>query len=80
VLKTDTEKLYDRLSARGYSEQKRAENMECEIMQIVAEAAKESYPPEMVHELSSNTVEDLENNVDRIVSWLDAWRQNNCAR
>jgi adenylate kinase len=51
--------------------------MECEIMQVVAESARESYPPEAVHELSSNTVEDMDSNVDRIVAWLDAWKQNN---
>jgi adenylate kinase len=62
---------------RGYNDKKRSENMECEIMQVVAESARESYPPEAVHELSSNTVEDMDSNVDRIVAWLDAWKQNN---
>lgn len=77
VLRTNTEVLFDRLQERGYSEKKRTENMECEIMEIVSEAAKESYAVEIVHELQSNTIEELESNVDRVVSWIDAWKANN---
>ena len=77
VLRTNTEVLFDRLGARGYNEKKQAENMECEIMEIVSEAAKESYAAEIVHELQSNTIEELESNVDRVLSWIDAWKSNN---
>ena len=77
VLRTKTEVLFDRLGARGYNEKKQAENMECEIMEIVSEAAKESYAAEIVHELQSNTIEELESNVDRVLSWIDAWKSNN---
>lgn len=70
VLRTSTEQLYDRLSIRGYDERKKAENMECEIMQVVLEASKESYDPEAVHELQSDTTDHMEANVQRIVQWL----------
>lgn len=62
---------------RGYSEKKVGENVECEIMQVVLEEAKEAYPEEAVHEVTSNTVEELESNISRVVQWLDAWRSNN---
>jgi adenylate kinase len=51
--------------------------MECEIMQVVLETAHESYAPEIVVELTSNTVDDMESNVDRVKQWLDAWKINN---
>lgn len=77
VLRTKTEVLFDRLEARGYNERKRSENMDCEIMEIVSEAAKESYAAEIVHELQSNTIEELESNADRCIAWIDAWKANN---
>lgn len=46
-------------------------------MQVVLETAHESYAPEIVVELTSNTVDDMESNVDRVKQWLDAWKINN---
>ncbi|CAN0488396.1 unnamed protein product, partial [Ectocarpus sp. 8 AP-2014] len=77
VLRAETSTLFDRLKARGYSEKKVGENVECEIMQVVLEEAKEGYPEEAVHEVPSNTIEELESNVSRVAQWLDAWRSNN---
>lgn len=77
VLRTNTDVLYDRLTARGYSDKKRNENMECEIMQVVAEQTKESYRAEIIHELPSNSIDELDSNVDRIVQWLDNWKTQN---
>lgn len=53
VLRCENAPLYDRLHAReNYSEKKRAENLECEIMGIIAEEAHDAYPAEnVVHEL-----------------------------
>lgn len=79
VLRTNTDILYDRLTERGYNEKKRSENVECEIMQVVLEEAKESYDPSIVHELQSNNLDDLDSNVNRISAWLDNWKQNNSA-
>ena len=69
--------LYDRLEARQYSQKKISENVECEIMQVVLEEARSSFPEECVHEVRSDTVEEMESNVARVAAWLDAWRQNN---
>lgn len=40
VLQTDNAILYDRLSKRGYSEAKVKENVECEIMHVLAEEGR----------------------------------------
>ena len=55
----------------GYSSAKVSENVQCEIMEVVAEEARESYRPEIIHYMQSNTVDDLEANVQRVVTWLE---------
>lgn len=50
-----------------------AENMEAEIMQVVLEEARESYSHDIVHEVPSNTIEDMENNVARVEQWGKQW-------
>lgn len=77
VLRTKTEVLFDRLGARGYSEKKRSENMEAEIMQVVLDEARDSYAEEIVHEVPSNTVDDMENNVERVDDWCKQWLKDN---
>lgn len=73
VLRSENGKLYDRLKARGYHDSKIEENLDAEIMGVVLQDAQESYEPEIVVELQSNTTEDMENNVDRINTWVDNW-------
>jgi len=51
--------------------------MECEIMQVVLEDARESYAEEIVIELGSNSIEQMEENVARIKAWMDNWIANN---
>lgn len=77
VLRANTEILYDRLEARGYKLNKIKENVECEIMQVVADEVADAFPSGMVHELSSNTLEDLDSNVDRLIRWLAQWKKDN---
>lgn len=77
MLTADTQVLYDRLAQRGYTDKKVQENMECEIMQIVQESAMESYDRDIVQILPSNTIDDLESNVERAAAWLDAFKLNN---
>lgn len=77
VLRTGTELLFDRYVERGYSESKRDENMDAEIMQIVLDEAKDAYEEGVVVELQSNTVEDMESNVERVVEWRKHWDENN---
>jgi adenylate kinase len=77
VLRTKTDVLFDRLTTRGYNEKKRAENMEAEIMQVILDEAREAYAQEIVHEVASNTVEDMENNVVRVDQWCKQWLKDN---
>lgn len=70
VLRAETSVLFDRLTERGYSDAKRSENIECEIMQICLEEAMEVFDKNIIHELSSNSLEDLDNNIGRKVDSL----------
>jgi len=60
----------------GYSQRKVQENNEAEIMDVVIEEARSSYPQEIVVELTSEGTEDLESNVSRLVQWIRAWRKD----
>jgi adenylate kinase len=73
VLRCRTEVLFDRLSARGYSDLKRSENLESEIMQVILEEARESYDVNIVHEVPSNTIEDMESSIERVKVWTEQW-------
>eukprot|EP00566_Odontella_aurita_P028295 CAMPEP_0113538840 /NCGR_PEP_ID=MMETSP0015_2-20120614/7588_1 /TAXON_ID=2838 /ORGANISM="Odontella" /LENGTH=193 /DNA_ID=CAMNT_0000438457 /DNA_START=381 /DNA_END=962 /DNA_ORIENTATION=- /assembly_acc=CAM_ASM_000160 len=77
VLRARTDVLYDRLTKRGYADEKRRENLECEIMQVVLDEARESYEREIVHEVRSDTIEEMEGNVDRVDQWVKQWRSDN---
>lgn len=73
VLSCETHVLYPRLESRGYSDIKIKENMSCEIMQVVLDEARSSYAHDIVIQLHSNSVDDMEGNVDRIQTWIDEW-------
>jgi adenylate kinase len=53
--------------------------MESEIMQVILDEARESYAHEIVHEVPSNTVEDLQSNVQRVCAWCDQWMKDHAA-
>ena len=74
VLRVDNSVLYSRLETRGYSERKLQDNVEAEIMQVILDEAREAYREEIVIELPSNTIEDIEANLARTGAWLAAWR------
>merc|ERR1712086_465254 len=74
VLRTKNEVLYPRLEARGYSDKKIQENVECEIMEVVAEEARESYKQEIYVEFDSNTADEMELNADKLKEWIDNWQ------
>ncbi|KAH3674804.1 hypothetical protein WICMUC_003007 [Wickerhamomyces mucosus] len=76
VLKTDNGVLFDRLNKRGYAQSKIDENIDCEIMGIIAQEAREGYQPEIIVELDSNTTDDIDSNVERIISWVDTWKSD----
>eukprot|EP00884_Botryococcus_braunii_P016784 jgi/Botrbrau1/378/Bobra.110_2s0033.1 len=71
VLQTDNTILYERLQNRNYPQKKISENVTCEIMNVVVEEARESFREEIVHVLQSNTVEDIDSNVDRTCLWFE---------
>merc|ERR1711977_818725 len=80
VLQTENGILYDRLEQRGYKGRKLNENIECEIMHVIVEEARESYREEIVKILKSNTVEDQDRNVDVILSLMGSGGSpGNCA-
>ncbi|EDO32501.1 predicted protein [Nematostella vectensis] len=73
VLRTNNTILFDRLQQRGYTGKKLTSNVECEIFQTILEEARDSYNPEIVHELESNAPEDLEQNLEQIQAWVMQW-------
>ena len=68
--------LLSTCSHRGYPLRKIQENNEAEIMNVVLEEAREGYAEEIVIALDSETTDDLESNVSRIVQWIEAWQKN----
>lgn len=80
VLRTDSTKLYDRLKARGYPEQKLQENLDSEIMEVLLHEARESYDGEIVVELWSDDEDDIEANSERIETWIKDWNQDQVER
>ncbi|KAK7115826.1 adenylate kinase isoenzyme 6-like [Littorina saxatilis] len=74
VLRTDNSILYDRLENRGYRGQKLESNLQCEIFQTILDEARESYKTEIVHELQSNTSEQLEQNIEQVQMWINQWK------
>lgn len=62
---------------RGYKGKKLQDNIQCEIFQTIYEEAMSSYKEEIVHQLSSNTPEDMERNLDQIIPWIEQWIKDN---
>jgi adenylate kinase len=50
--------------------------MEAEIMQVVLDEARESYAKEIVIPLQSDSIEHLEENVNRISQWIESYMKN----
>jgi adenylate kinase len=46
-------------------------------MEVLLQEARESYDEEIVVELTSNTSDEMESNVERIETWIANWRENN---
>lgn len=46
-------------------------------MEVLLQEARDSYDEEIVVELTSNTSEEMESNVDRIEAWLKQWKEDN---
>lgn len=75
VVRCDNKILYDRLKQRGYGEKKLQENMDCEIMEVLLQEARDAYDEEMVVELRSESTADIDSNVERIEQWITNWKK-----
>jgi adenylate kinase len=56
------------LQQRGYNEKKITENIECEILDVLKEEVESSYKEEIIMELRSDKIEDMEANIEQIVN------------
>ncbi|XGW10962.1 hypothetical protein V3C99_012451 [Haemonchus contortus] len=74
VLRCSNTLLYDRLAQRGYDPTKIKENIECEIFGSLLEEARDSYKQEIIHELQSETVDQMHANIDYICRLASEWR------
>ncbi|OXB69675.1 UNVERIFIED_CONTAM: hypothetical protein H355_013336 [Colinus virginianus] len=74
VLRADTEQLYDRLENRHYDQEKIGENVQCEIFRVLLDEALETFGSDKVRELSNNTPEELDDNVETVSAWLREWK------
>lgn len=63
--------LHDRLTARGYNEEKIKQNIECEIFQVVLDEAMESYDEDIVVALSGETESDFADTINTILQFID---------
>lgn len=77
VLRADNTTIYDRLTTRGYTGKKLEDNIQCEIFNTILEEARNSYSTDIVHELSSKNLEELQDNINKICLWIQQWFQNN---
>ena len=69
-LTCDNQVVYDRLKKRGYSDVKINVNVDVVIMKIVEEECFESYDREIVHVKQSDSLEDMEANLEFLVDFV----------
>lgn len=48
-------------------------------MEVLLQEAREAFDEEIVIELMSNTSDEMESNVDRIVTWVKQWKHDNAS-
>ena len=46
-------------------------------MEVILQEARESYDEEIVVELTSNTPDEMDSNVERIEAWVEQWKRDN---
>ena len=66
LLRCNNTELFDRLQARGYKQEKIEENIECEIYGELKDEVEESYKHDIIMELQSSEVDDVQNNMNAI--------------
>jgi adenylate kinase len=80
VLRAGTQAMFDRLNARGYSEAKREENCEAEIMNVVEEEAREAYDDGVVFTRENDTVDQMMDTVAFVAEAMSAFQQQAARR
>ena len=70
VLSCDIRELRRRLESRNYTASKVDENVQAEIMQVVADEAYQSYENSIIWRLPNDSTKDLENNCLLLAAWL----------
>mmetsp|Transcript_1182 Transcript_1182/g.2883 ORF Transcript_1182/g.2883 Transcript_1182/m.2883 type:complete len:180 (+) Transcript_1182:1747-2286(+) len=75
LLRADNSQIFDRLTARGYSDKKVSENIQCEILEVTHDDVFDNYKSEIVMELRSDTPEQMEENHDAVLQRIRAWMQ-----
>lgn len=73
VLRADTERVFDRLTARGYSEAKRQENLDAEIMGVCEDEARRSYHQSCIIVRQSNALTDMLAVVEDVRRMVAEW-------
>ena len=63
--------------SRNYPEVKLQENLDTEIMEVLLQEARDAYDAEIVIELTSNTSDEMDTNIDRIEAWVKQWQKDN---
>jgi adenylate kinase len=54
----------------GYSQKKITENIDCEIFGVVLEEATDAYAEGVVRPMQSDSLEDMERNVEALRAWF----------
>ena len=70
VLRCESDILWKRLTARGYSEGKVRENVESEIFRVILDEVIDDYPSDKIIEIKSETPEDLDQALDQLDAML----------
>jgi len=76
VVRCNSTILFDRLKSRGYSDKKLDENMDAEIMEVLLQEARDSYDEEIVVELQSDDLDHIDENLERIQTWIENWKKD----
>ncbi|OHT03238.1 hypothetical protein TRFO_29427 [Tritrichomonas foetus] len=66
VLRCDSDILYKRLQQRSYDPKKITENVDAEIFRVVLDEVIDDFPQEMIKEITSDTMADLDHALDMI--------------
>lgn len=67
ICRADNTKLYDRLKARDYNEEKLSNNIQAEIFQTIADEAREVFDESKITELQNDEESDLDRNSATII-------------